>query len=105
MSLRVTDIQVNMMKSQEVGKIQQVQHENEAAQQQSFAEGLIKKAEAQRQTVQTTPETGQGKVEGDGARREREDAPRKESDLQQPEEDQAVKLTSPFVGTIIDCKI
>jgi len=94
-----------MMRSQEVGKAQQAQQGNEAARQQSFAEGLIKKAEAQRQTVQTTPQTGQGKVDGDGARREREDTPRKETDLQQPEKDQAVNLDDPFVGTIIDCKI
>jgi biotin carboxyl carrier protein len=105
MSLRVTDLQVLMMRSQEVGKVQQAQQGNEAVQQQSFAEGLIKKSESQRQTVQTTPETGQTKVDGDGVRRDREDAPRKRSDQQQPEENEAEKLTSPFVGTIIDCKI
>ena len=105
MSLRVTDLQVLMMRSQDVGKIQQVQQGNESAQQQSFAEGLIRKSEAQRQAVQTTPETGQGKIDGDRARREREDTPRKESDQQQPEKDEAEKLVSPFVGTIIDCKI
>ena len=105
MSLRVTDVQINMMKSQDVGKIQQMQQGNEAAQQQGFADSLIKKAEMQRETVQTTPETVQGKVAGDGARREREGASKKESDQQEPEKDEDKQLASPFVGTIIDCRI
>ena len=105
MSLRVTDLQVLMSRAEDVGKIQQVQQGNESARQQSFAEGLTRKSEAQRQTVQTTPETGQSKIDGDGARRERGDPPRKGNDQQQPEENEAEKLTSPFVGTIIDYKI
>jgi hypothetical protein len=105
MSLRVPDLQVLMSKAQDVGKIQQVQQGNESVQQQSFAEGLIRKSDAQLQTVQTTSETGQGKVDGNGARRERDDAPREGSDQRHPEENEAEKLASPFVGTIIDCKI
>ncbi|MGD0621777.1 MAG: hypothetical protein ABSA82_04845 [Thermacetogeniaceae bacterium] len=105
MSLRVSDLQVLMLRSQDVGKIQQVQQGNESAQQQGFADGLVRQSEIARQTVQTMPETEQGKVDGDRAKREREDTPRKESDQQQPEKDEAEKLASPFVGTIIDCKI
>ena len=81
MSLRVSDLQVLMLKSQEVGKIQQAQQVNESAQQQSFAEGLIRQSEIARQTVQTLPEAEQDKIDGDRTKRERGDTPQEGSDI------------------------
>jgi hypothetical protein len=103
--MRVSDLQVLMLRSQDVGKIQQVQQGNESDQQQNFAQGLLKQSEIARQTVQTTSDTRQGKVDGEGARREREEAPREESGQQQPEQNETEELADPFVGKFIDCKI
>ncbi len=110
MSLRVSDLQVIMLKSEDVGKIQQAQQVNESAQQQSFAEGLLRQSDVARQTVQTLPEAEQGKIDGDRAKRERGDTSREGSDHQQPDEDDPekmadAKLAHPLLGKIIDCKI
>ena len=111
MSMRVPDLQVVVSRTQEVGRIQQSQQMNESAQQQSFAEGLIKQAAIESQTVQMLPEAEQSKIDGDRSNREKGDSPSENDDRQQSDKEsseksaEAEKLVHPFVGSIIDCKV
>jgi hypothetical protein len=105
MSMKVSDLQVLMLRSQDVGKIQHTQKMSESVQQQTFADGLVRQSEVARQTVQTLPRAEQGKIDGDQAKKERDNASRRQAGTGKPVEDQVEEAASPFTGTIIDCKI
>lgn len=78
MTIKALDLQVIFPRTQEVGRIQQVQQSNEQAQQQSFAAQLLQEAEIAQRSVQNLPQPREGGIrereerekEGSGSQKE-----------------------------------
>lgn len=106
MTLRSVDLQVMLPKTQDVGRIQQVQQFNEQAQQLSFAAQLLREKEIAQRSVQNLPESKEGRIrekeEKSGAKKNfgQKDAQRKALHSEQTQE---MHLVAP--GHLIDLKI
>lgn len=112
MTLKALDLQVLFPKTQEVGRIQQIQQRNEQAQQQGFAAQLLQESEIAQKSVQHLPKAQEGTIRGrkkqDSSSEQDPGTPEKrasQSGKSKPlDPDQDLGKT-PFLGGIIDLKI
>ncbi len=109
MTLKALDLQVMLPRTQDVGRIQQVQQSNEQTQQQSFAAQLLKEAEIAQRSVQNLPEAREGRIrerekekEGFDSQQESRQGTSRDGE-RSPEQGQEVSKSSP--GQLIDLKI
>ena len=111
MTIKALDLQVMLPRTQEVGRIQQVEQSNEQAQQQSFAAQLSREAELAQRSVQNLPQTREGRIkerergnEGSNADSQKESGQETSPDKENRPEQSKGNATL-VAGRLIDLKI
>lgn len=105
MSLRSIDLQVLLPQVSEVNKNQPIQNQQSHTQQQQFAAQLEKQTETQRQQVQSSNKSEEGKINQEtGSRQRGQDAEHRENRKRQ-EAETKVDVQDPTKGKILDIKI
>jgi hypothetical protein len=112
MTLKALDLQVLLPKTQEVGRIQQIQQKNEYVQQQGFAAQFMQESEIAQRSVQHLSKTREGiikerkkqdaSLEQDTETSEKQASQQEKSKSFHPDHEQ---VEIPFLGCIIDLKI
>ncbi len=107
MSVTGTDLQTLIMRSPEVGKMQQAPKTEEQVANQNFATGLKKQSESAGETIQNPPKTEQGKINRDQDKQEKQALQQRDGREQDEggEEDVSTAPDADASGQIIDFRI